>query len=184
MVHIGRWAIYLLPIAILITLAVVFFIQLQPGNRPDEIPSALIGRAVPDFDLPRLRDAMSVHAKDFPSGPYAINFFASWCIPCEAEHPYIRQIHDLGLPVYGINFRDQKEAAEAWLHRLGNPFAEVLVDAKGRTAIDFGVTGIPETFFVDAAGIIRWRMSGPIEAGVWKRDLAPLITRLKAEAAQ
>jgi cytochrome c biogenesis protein CcmG/thiol:disulfide interchange protein DsbE len=108
-----------------------------------------------------------------------VNFFASWCVPCRAEHAYLTAFsEESGVPLYGINHRDKPEDAAAWLAELGNPYQRIGADP-GRAAVEWGVTGVPETFVIDGAGRIRWHHRGPLVPQVIERDLKPLIAALQ-----
>jgi DsbE subfamily thiol:disulfide oxidoreductase len=115
---------------------------------------------------------------DFRGRLTVINFFASWCIPCRDEHPLLSRIPAIGIKLIGINYRDQPDDARAWLTELGNPYKTVVVDAHGRTGIDFGVYGVPETYLVDAQGVIRFKQIGPLTQEVIDRQLEPLAEKL------
>jgi cytochrome c biogenesis protein CcmG/thiol:disulfide interchange protein DsbE len=141
------------------------------------IPSALISQPVPQFSLPPV-------APDIPGGfstadltgrPALVNVFASWCVPCLAEHPVIADLAREGLPVYGLNHKDAPEAARDWLKRQGNPYTAVGADTDGRASIEWGVTGVPETFVVDAAGVVRFKHVGPLTPDLVERKLRPVL---------
>jgi len=152
------------------------------GYDPRGVPSALLGRPAPDFALPPLEGARrpALAAADLRgplSAPLLVNFWASWCVPCIVEHPQLMRLSREGVPVFGINYKDRAEAALAFLERHGNPFARLGRDEPGRTAIDWGVYGVPETYLIDRQGLIRWRFAGPITPEVLERDLRPLLRR-------
>ena len=168
-----RRLIYLLPILIVAALVAAFWRGLDPGRDPSALPSALVGKPAPAVDLPGLADgAPRLNLAAFKGKLVAVNFFASWCLPCRAEHPVLRQ---LGIPVIGIAWKDKPEAARAFLAELGDPYVATGADDSGRTGIDFGITGVPETFLVDAAGNVTYRFAGPVTPDVLATALTPAI---------
>ena len=177
---------YLLPAGFFVVLA-VFLLQ-GLGRNPNEIPSPLIGKEAPAFELPRLAgvaapDTSSISSASLRGKPYLLNVWASWCMPCLQEHPQmmaLAQRHRIRM--VGMNYKDRPEDARRWLARNGNPFDEIMVDAQGRTAIDFGVYGVPETFLIDGEGRIRRKIVGAISIETLQNELLPAIERLEAEA--
>lgn len=139
---------------------------LDPDYDPAAVPSALVGRAVPAFDLPPLEGvaAPGLSSADLAAGEVtAVNVFASWCVPCRAEHGVLtRLVEEEGLALVGLNYRDEPDAAAAFLDELGNPYARVGADVTGRAGLDWGVTGVPETFIVGPDGTVLHRHQGPI----------------------
>lgn len=178
-----RRLLFILPAAALALLAAVFVVLLmQPARDPGAVPSPLIGKAVPAFTLPTLDGTGTVTEADLRGGVTVLNIFASWCLPCRAEHPVLMRIAaDRKVRVIGLNYKDKPEDAKKWLAELGNPYAVIASDLKGRVAIDFGVYGVPETFIVDARGIIRYKHVGPIHASEYPDKIAPVLARLLAE---
>ena len=176
-----RHALYLLPLLIFLGLSVYFAIGLQKD--PREIPSALIDKPVPQFDLPPLlADIPGLATADFGGEVVVLNVFASWCIPCRAEHPVItRMAEEEAIPVYGLNWKDEKEDAIAWLAELGNPYARIGHDLDGRVGIDLGVYGVPETYIIDKKGRIRFKQVGPLFPDLVREKILPLIRELQAE---
>jgi cytochrome c biogenesis protein CcmG, thiol:disulfide interchange protein DsbE len=156
---------------------------LQTGEYdPRGVPSALIGRPAPEFNLPPLEAAnlpalSSADLRGPLPRPVIVNFWASWCVPCIVEHPVLMRLSREGVPVLGINYKDRANDAAAFLQRHGNPYAKLGRDEPGRTAIDWGVYGVPETYLLDRQGLIRWRFAGPITSDVLERDLRPLLRR-------
>lgn len=148
---------------------------------PKGVPSALIGKPVPDFALPPLESSglPGLSAADIRAfgRPVLVNYWASWCVPCVIEHPQLMRLKAEGLPILGINYKDKPEAAQKFLTDRGNPFARLGRDEPGRVAIDWGVYGVPETYLVDREGIIRWRWAGPITPEVVSQDIAALLRR-------
>lgn len=149
-----------------------------------EVQSPLIDKPAPAFVLPRLDDPAQLVSKASMLGqPYLINVFASWCVACGEEHPVLMaQGRTLGIPVIGYNYKDAAGDAKAWLAQHGNPYDLVIADLEGRTAIDFGVYGAPESFLIDAKGVIRYKRIGPFTPEVIERQLKPAIAALQKEA--
>lgn len=149
---------------------------------PTVVPSPLVGRAAPAFELPALADPeRTVSLDDLKGRVTLLNVWATWCVSCRAEHPTLVAIAARGgVPIYGLNWKDDREAALAWLAQLGDPYVASAFDADGRVAIDFGVYGAPETYVLDAGGRIVHKHIGPISPQVWERTLAPIVRRLKA----
>lgn len=174
-------ALLFLPLAIFIGLVGYFAIGLT--RNPSEIRSALIDRPLPAFDLP-VPDRPDVR---FNTGALQgkvslLNIFASWCIACRAEHPVLlRLATERAVPIYGLAWKDKPDELRQWIGELGDPYTLIGDDAKGRTAIDLGVTGAPETFVIDRKGKIRYKHVGPIDDYAWKTTLQPLIRQLEAE---
>lgn len=167
--------LYVAPLLVFVALAAIFWIGL--GRDPRILPSALLDKPVPQFDLPPLHDTNPGLASDNLKGGVAlVNVFASWCLPCRAEHPFLeRLVREEGLTIHGINYKDKPAAAKAWLAELGNPYGRIGVDADGRASIDWGVYGVPETFIVDAEGVIRYKHVGPLMGADIKEKILPVI---------
>lgn len=146
------------------------------------VPSPLIGKPAPEFSLPRLDDpAQNVSRADLLGAPYLLNVFASWCVACQEEHPVlVAQRERLGVKLVGFNYRDESNDAKRWLARFGNPYDLVIADLPGTAAIDFGVYGAPETFLIDASGVIRYKRIGPLTPDVIERELEPELAALRA----
>jgi cytochrome c biogenesis protein CcmG, thiol:disulfide interchange protein DsbE len=175
-----RRLLYFLPIVAFAAIAVWFAFGLT--RDPSKVPSALIDHpmpafalaAVPGFGAPPLADA-TVKGK-----VALVNFFASWCVPCRAEHPILMRLAaEKRVAVYGINYKDRGEDAARWLKELGNPYAAIGHDEPGRVGIDWGVYGVPETFIVDREGRIRFKQVGPITPAVLRDTILPLIAKLE-----
>jgi len=176
-----RRLLFLLPIVIVATLVAVFWVGLDPNRDKSALPSVLIDKAAPITGLPSLMDgAPPLDLAAYKGQLIAINFFASWCVPCRAEHQYLRQLTDeYKIPVVGIAWRDKPDDARAFLAELGNPYHATADDERGRTGIDFGITGVPETFLIDGAGIVRYRFAGPITEPVLAGQVGPAIKALQ-----
>ena len=150
---------------------------------PREIPSPLIGKAVPDFSLPMLEQPETrITNQDLLGKPYLLNVWATWCVSCRAEHGTLVQLARTGkVDIYGLNWKDDSAKAQTWLRQLGNPYVANMFDKKGRTAIDLGVYGAPETFVVDSKGIIHYKIAGPVTPQLITETLLPMIEKLKQE---
>ena len=149
-----------------------------------EVPSPLIGKPAPQFSLPLLSDpAKKIGSADLAGQPYLLNVFASWCFACRDEHPILmREGKRLGVKLVGFNYKDEPADAKRWLAQFGDPYDVIIADLPGDVAIDFGVTGAPETFLVDAQGVIRFKYISPITPEVIATELLPRIAALKAGA--
>ena len=153
---------------------------------PHLLPSALLDKPFPDFRLPDLHDPARQRSRaDLGQGPALVNVWASWCPSCLVEHPELTRIaQEEGLPLYGINYNDDPAKAQAWLERHGNPFAFSVADRQGSLVVDLGVYGAPETFVMDAQGMIRYRHVGAVTPEVWQQTLAPVLQQLAREASE
>lgn len=172
-----RRLLYLLPVVVVAALLAIFWRGLDPARAPGALPSALIGKPVPALELPALlAGGAPLSLADLKGEAVAINFFASWCLPCRAEHPLLARIaKEYGIPVIGISYKDKPEDARRYLDDLGNPYAAIGADESGRAGIEFGLTGVPETYIVDRDGIVRYRLAGPISPDNLKDQLGPAI---------
>lgn len=177
---------FILPLVAVLLLGGVFFVYLdmiRSGEKViDIVPSALIDRPVPDFDLPPLpgRDGGGLNSATLKGQVSVVNVFASWCIPCRAEHPMIQKLADMGVAaVHGLNWKDGPAAATKWLDDLGDPYAAVGSDESGRVGIEWGVYGAPETFVIGADGVIRYKHVGPVTPDVLEQKILPIIRDLK-----
>jgi cytochrome c biogenesis protein CcmG/thiol:disulfide interchange protein DsbE len=175
-------AVLLWPLAIFCALAAIFALALKSGD-PSRLPSALIGKQAPQTDLPGLASAgegrppmAGFHSDALRAGHASmVNFWATWCGPCEEEHPLLLILKAQGVALYGINYKDQAAAARRFLEGHGNPFTAVGVDGNGRAAIEWGVYGMPETFIVDGRGVITYKHVGPITEEALRATLLPAI---------
>ncbi|MDH5555896.1 MAG: DsbE family thiol:disulfide interchange protein [Alphaproteobacteria bacterium] len=176
-----RHILYLLPLLVFLAMSVYFAIGLSKD--PSELPSALINKPVPEFDLPPLmEDIPGLATADFGGEVVIVNVFASWCVPCRIEHPMISRMANEGIvPVYGLNWKDEKTDAKAWLKELGNPYSRIGWDLSGRVGIDWGVYGVPETYIIGKQGRIRYKHVGPILRDTLNETLIPIIQELQAE---
>ena len=152
-----------------------FGLRLEPG----EVPSALTDRPFPPFQLSLLDNERQQVGKEIFSGQISlVNVWATWCISCRVEHPFLNQLKEQGIVIVGINYKDDSAAARSWLRDLGNPYQLSIVDKDGRLGIDLGVTGAPETYIVDQQGMIRFKHIGVIDGRVWKEKLLPVLKKL------
>ncbi|MBB1201424.1 DsbE family thiol:disulfide interchange protein [Enterobacteriaceae bacterium 89] len=178
--------ILILPLLLFIVIAAVLFWQLArnaQGDDPSTLESALVGKAVPDFTRQSLSDANKRYPESlFITGkPLLLNVWATWCPTCAAEHRYLNELKAEGVPVIGLNFKDDREKALRWLQRGGDPYTANLFDGDGMAGLDLGVYGAPETFLIDGKGVIRFRYAGELTAKVWQNSFAPLWARLSQE---
>jgi cytochrome c biogenesis protein CcmG/thiol:disulfide interchange protein DsbE len=146
---------------------------------PQALPSALIDRPLPPFELPELRSGEMLTAESVTGEVALLNVWATWCASCRVEHPFLTSLADAGVPIYGINYKDSDAKALGWLQQLGDPYRLNIVDAEGSLGLDLGVYGAPETYVLDANGIIRYRHVGVVDAQVWKDILEPIVQELR-----
>ncbi len=174
------------PAAIFVLVLVGFAVGLR--RDPTLLPSMMIGKPVPAFNLPPVRpsDALSGRgglATDQLSGePVMLNVFASWCVACRVEHPMLMRLKEQGVTIHGLDWKDEPADGAGWLAERGDPYARVGNDRTGRAGIDLGVSGVPETFVIDRKGRVRYRHVGAISVEDWNRKLEPLLARLRAES--
>jgi len=171
--------LFLLPLAVFLGMSVYFAIGLTKD--PRIIPSALIDQPVPDFDLPPLRPGKLGLASVNLKGQVAIvNVFASWCVPCRAEHPLWMKLSEVGeVPIHGINWKDQRKAAVNWLTELGDPYSRVGFDGENKVGVEWGVYGVPETYVIDREGRIRYKHVGPLFKETYSQVIEPLLKDLR-----
>jgi cytochrome c biogenesis protein CcmG, thiol:disulfide interchange protein DsbE len=172
-------ALYLLPLLIFLILAEYFFVSLRPAHDIQELPSAMIEKPAPDFDLAGLGNDRKFALDALKGHPAVINFFASWCVPCRIEHPLLMRLAEQNhLPLYGVAYKDKPEDSAHLLATFGDPYRQVGIDRDGRVGLDFGVYGVPETYVLDSAGRIRRRFVGPLTADAVDKELLPLLKQL------
>lgn len=167
----------LVPAVLFLAVAGLFLVAIFGGD-PARLPSVLIGKPVPEFELPPVDglDVPGLSSADFGHGDVAVvNIWASWCVPCRDEHPFLVALAAQGVPLYGLNYKDAPDAARAFLSEEGNPFARIGADRAGRVGIDWGVYGVPETFVVDGEGRIAFKHVGPLDARSFEQTLLPEI---------
>lgn len=174
---------FVFPVAVFVLLAAIFGIYLYQvgieGKVVSDLPSALIDKPAPAFELPPIDDqGAGFSSKQLTGDVSLVNVWASWCPPCRVEHPLLMRLAKEGVTIYGINYKDKPAAARAFLAQLGNPFKSLGADRTGRAAIDWGVYGYPETFVIDKTGRIRYRHVGPIMADDLSDKIYPLLKAL------
>jgi cytochrome c biogenesis protein CcmG, thiol:disulfide interchange protein DsbE len=164
----------------------VFFVLvgfLAAGLRldPREVPSPLIDKPAPPFTLPELVDPQRTFSqKDMLGKVWLLNVWASWCVSCREEHPVLVEFSKRKLvPVYGLNYKDDRKDALAWLARLGDPYTMSIMDRDGRIGIDYGVYGVPETYVIDKQGVIRYKQIGPVTPQILEAKILPLVKKLQ-----
>jgi len=175
-----RFALYALPFLAVTALVAWFALALAPGRDPSAVPSALIDKPAPQIDLPSIYEGRpGLRSADLKGRATVVNVFASWCVPCRAEHPVLRQLaKGHGVPLIGFNWKDKPEAARAFLEELGDPFERIGSDPSGRAGIDWGVYGVPETYILDAAGRIRYKHVGPLSAEDVEGAILPVLRQV------
>ena len=170
---------FLLPLGIFLVLAV--FLAVGLNLNPREVPSPLIDKAAPAFQLPQLHDTVrTLTPQDMKGKVWVFNVWASWCVACLEEHPLLVELSKRNLvPIVGLNYKDNRADALQWLQKRGDPYTLSAQDADGRVGIDYGVYGVPETYVIDKAGIIRFKRIGPVTPKVLDEQILPLVKRLQ-----
>ena len=166
-----------LPLILFAVLALFLYRGLQLD--PRELPSALIDRPLPVFELPALGQDRMLTREQVIGEVSLFNVWATWCVSCRVEHPYLHMLAEQGVPIFGVNYKDDDGDALRWLQDLGDPYRLNIVDAQGTLGLDLGVYGAPETYLVDAAGVIRYRHVGVVDDRVWRDILQPLYIELQ-----
>jgi cytochrome c biogenesis protein CcmG/thiol:disulfide interchange protein DsbE len=165
---------YAIPLVVLAVIAAFFYRGLELN--PSYVPSALIGKPMPEFALPTLADAEAkIGSRDIAGKVALLNVWGTWCVECRHEHGFLIRLAKSGMPIYGLNLRDERPAALGWLASLGNPYVASAFDADGTVAVDWGVTAAPETFLIGRDGKILFKHISPLTQQVWQRDFVPLI---------
>lgn len=176
-----RKLFYLVPLVAFLVLAGWFGLALRPGYQPEVLPSAMIDKPAPSFDLAPLNGGGNLSLAGLKGQVVLVNFFASWCVPCRVEQPILMRLaKQEHVPLYGIDYKDQPDAARRVLAQLGDPYRGIGMDPDGITGIDFGVYGVPETYVIDKTGTIRKRFVGPLTAEELQQELLPLLKQLGA----
>ncbi|MEQ9641401.1 MAG: DsbE family thiol:disulfide interchange protein [Alphaproteobacteria bacterium] len=170
---------YLVPVAVVLLIAVALAYGLT--RDPRILPSVLIGKVVPEFDLPPVQGrTLGLSNSDLVGEVSLVNVFASWCVACRQEHPVFMRLAEEGVvAIHGINYKDRPADAAKWLDDLGDPYTRTGADRNGRVAIDWGVYGVPETFVIDRAGRIAFKQVGPVTPDIYRNIIAPLIEQLR-----
>lgn len=172
----------LLPLLLALLLAILLASGLLiPATRKEQAAAPVVGTPLPSFSLPLLSDSSLLFLPALWKEQTAvINIFASWCEPCRVEHPLLSQLAARGTKIYGVAWRDTEANIKQYLSRLGDPYQAVGLDAFGRTTLIFGIAGVPETYVLDAKGIVRWKHAGPLTPDVVSGQLLPLLQKLSA----
>ncbi|MFC1664194.1 DsbE family thiol:disulfide interchange protein [Pseudomonadota bacterium] len=170
---------FLMPLIVFLTIAV--FLGIGLSLNPREIPSPLIGKPVPEFDLPAVQGRnLPLSSKALKGEVSLVNIFASWCVACVSEHPLLLKLQQQKrVPIHGINYKDQQKDAAQWLDKLGDPYTMTGADVNGRVGIDWGVYGVPETFVIDKQGRIAYKQIGPVTAQILQEKIIPLVEKLQ-----
>ena len=166
---------FAIPIVVFLLLVVIFSFGLF--NDPRELPSPFLGQQAPAFEVESLTEpGVMVGSADYAGKMALVNVWATWCGGCRQEHGFLMQLARSGaIPIYGINWRDERQEALRWLKQLGDPYQYSAYDADGRVGIDWGVYGAPETFLISPEGIVLHKHLGPLDAAIWQKDFVPLI---------
>jgi cytochrome c biogenesis protein CcmG/thiol:disulfide interchange protein DsbE len=166
-----------IPLIVFVVLGLFFWKGLSLD--PTHMPSALINKPMPEFQLPIVKDSdKQVTVEDMKGQPSLLNVWATWCVACKVEHPYLNKLSQQGVMIFGVNYKDNTESAQEWLAKLGDPYAFSVVDADGRLGIDLGVFGAPETYVLDRDGVIRYKHVGVVDERVWTETLQPIMKSL------
>ncbi len=170
---------FLLPLVAFIVL--VAFLLVGLNLNPRKIPSPLIGKPAPEFQLQQLYEPeKTLASKDNLGKVWLLNVWASWCAACREEHPLLIQLANSGVvPIYGLNYKDKRDLALQWLDRFGDPYIVSIVDPDGRVGIEYGVYGVPETYVIDKTGIIQYKQIGPVTVDVLEKTILPLVKGLQ-----
>jgi cytochrome c biogenesis protein CcmG/thiol:disulfide interchange protein DsbE len=169
---------HFLPFAIFAALVALLGVGLTLN--PREVPSPLVGKPAPYFELPQLHQpAKTFSQKDMIGKVWLLNVWASWCVSCREEHPVLLDLAKSGLvPIFGLDYKDKREEGLPWLRRMGDPYQLSAFDADGRIGIDYGVYGVPETYLIDKRGVIRYKYIGPLTPEIVSKKLVPLVNEL------
>jgi cytochrome c biogenesis protein CcmG/thiol:disulfide interchange protein DsbE len=174
---------FMTPLIIFGLLVVLLVVGLMKAKYVRDVPSPLIGKAVPEFSIPTVEDQQKVFSnKDLKGQVSLVNIWASWCVSCRAEHRLLNVIAGQGIKIYGINYKDELTDARRWLSAYGNPYVKSAHDITGRAGIDWGVYGTPETFVIDKKGMIRYKHTGPVYQQDIDEKILPMIKQLQAES--
>jgi cytochrome c biogenesis protein CcmG/thiol:disulfide interchange protein DsbE len=170
---------FLIPLAVFLVLVAFFAVGLRLN--PREVPSPFIGKPAPAFEAPQLlRPELKFSPKNKLGQVWLLNFWASWCPPCREEHPLLVDLaRSKGIPIVGVNYKDDPGRAAAWLKELGDPYVATVADRDGRIGIDFGVYGMPETFVIDRTGVVRYKRIGAITRERLDAEILPLVRKLQ-----
>jgi cytochrome c biogenesis protein CcmG/thiol:disulfide interchange protein DsbE len=169
---------FVIPLVLFVLLVVLLAVGLR--HDPHEIPSPLINKPAPEFRLAQLKDpSKTFSAQEMKGKIWLLNVWGSWCPVCQDEHPFLLQYARSGVvPIYGLNSKDKREDALAWLGELGDPYVLSVSDFDGRVGIDYGVYGAPETYLIDQNGVIRFKQVGAVTPDIWEQQILPLVKDL------
>lgn len=172
---------FVLPLVAVAALLVFLVMGLRHGD-PRALPSPFIGKPAPEFELPTLKNPeVTVGKNNFLGGYAIVNVWATWCVMCRQEHPFLMELaRRKAIPIYGINWRDSRPEAIRWLDQLGDPYVASAYDEDGRVGIDWGVYGAPETFLVDPEGTVIYKHLGPLDPQVWQREFVARMNPTEA----
>ena len=170
---------YLLPLAGFVVIAIFLGVGLE--RDPRLVPSPLINKPAPSFSLSTLADPQrAITRNDMLGKVWLFNVWASWCVSCREEHPLLVALSKANIvPIYGLNYKDNRKDAQAWLDNWGNPYVQVATDMDGKVGIDYGVYGVPETYVIDKKGIIRYKQIGPLTVDILKNKIIPMVRELQ-----
>jgi cytochrome c biogenesis protein CcmG/thiol:disulfide interchange protein DsbE len=170
---------FILPLVVFLVLAGFLYVGL--GLDPHEVPSPLIDKPAPAFNLPQLHDSTKTFSQEEMKGKvWLLNVWSSWCVSCKEEHPLLLNLAQQNIvPIYGLDYKDKKADAEMWLNQAGNPYTLNAMDRDGRVGINYGVYGVPETYVIDKQGIIRYKQIGPITSESLNQKILPMVAELQ-----
>ena len=170
---------YLVPLILVAIMIPVFIVGMY--RDPSEVPSPLVNKPAPEFELPSLKDPnTTVGSADFAGGLALLNVWATWCVGCRQEHDYLLKLaSEIDIPIYGLNWRDRRDDALVWLRQLGDPYVASTFDEDGRVGIDWGVYGAPETFLIGPDGVVLHKHISPLTEAVWEQEFMPRIDAVK-----
>ena len=170
---------FILPLVVFLVLAGFLYVGL--GLDPHEVPSPLIDKPAPVFNLPQLHDnAKNFGPEEMKGKVWLLNVWSSWCVSCKEEHPLLLSLSQQNVvPIYGLDYKDKKEDAEMWLKQAGNPYTLNVMDRDGRVGINYGVYGVPETYVIDKQGIIRYKQIGPVTSQSLNEKILPMVAELE-----
>jgi cytochrome c biogenesis protein CcmG/thiol:disulfide interchange protein DsbE len=173
---------FLIPLVVF--LGLVVFLAIGLTRDPREVPSPLVGKAAPAFQVPELHDAAkTISTDDFKGQVWMFNVWASWCVACREEHPLLMQLaRTTDIQLIGLDYKDKREDGQRFLQTRGDPYRRIAFDADGRVGINYGVYGVPETFIIDKKGVIRHKHIGPITPEALQNKILPLIQQLRSES--
>lgn len=167
----GRWLVFSIPLLVFVGMA--YFLATGLENDPKKLPSMALDKPLPGFSLTLLEDPTQTITESDIKGPALLNVWATWCPSCRIEHPVLNSLSQAGIPIYGIDHTDERQAAIAYLKLHGNPYKQVIFDESGELGLDLGITGAPETFMIDDQGIVRYHHVGIVDEKSWREILWP-----------